>query len=101
MTKQAVALPEAGQVFSLPPDREAAFWALAQATGVDCATASALTLLRVVDRGRALAGRHPEGFGAACEVELHARRGASIQFLGRPSALGNENDVQGGGADRG
>lgn len=89
------ALPEAGEVFTLPPDREAAFWGLVAAVGIDAATASALTLLRVVEKGRSLAGSHRDGFGAATELAFHAKRGATLQFLGRPVG-GGALEVDGG-----
>lgn len=71
--------------FALPPDREAAFWALAEAVGIDPATASALTVTRVVEKGRALAGAHRDGFGAATELAYRARKGDVLEFHCRPS----------------
>jgi len=89
------ALPEAGEVFTLPPDRERAFFALAEAVGVDPVTASALTLARVVEKGRALAGSHREGFGAASELSWHVRRGAVVEFHCRPRIEVTDHDSAG------
>ncbi len=80
------------KTFALPPDREAAFWALAEAVGIDPATASALTVARVVEKGRALAGSHRDGFGGACELSYHARKGHSLQFHCRPSKQPEEGE---------
>ena len=78
--------------FALPPDRERAFWALAEAVGIAPVTASALTVTRVVEKGRALAGSHRDGFGAAAELAFHARKGHSLQFHCRPSKQPEEGE---------
>ncbi len=81
--------------FSLPPDRERAFWNLAEACGVDPTAASALTAARVVELGRALAGQHRDGFGAATELAFHARQGEILQFHCRPRNEVTDHDCAG------
>lgn len=76
--------------FELPPEREAAFWLLAEAVGISPTTASALTASRVVDLGRPLSGTNPEGFGAAAELVYQAKQGKTLRFRHRPQTKGEE-----------
>ena len=69
--------------FTLPPDREAAFWRLVEAVGV-APLASVATLVReTLERGRGLPG-HDQGFGAAAELAFRRKRGETVELLQRP-----------------
>lgn len=74
---------ETADAFALSPDRERAFWAAAQALGVD-PQASALTLVRAVLTLRDRAD-HAEAVGAASELRYHLDRGRPVQFTQRPA----------------
>ena len=81
-----------GVAFTLSPEREQAFWTLADRLGLDVTTASAATLVKLtVERGRGLADC-AEGFGAATELAWALKQGRSVQFLRRTAGAGQQNE---------
>ena len=71
------------EAFCLHPDRERAFWALADHLLLPV-TGSALTLVRAtVTQGRQALG-HEEGFAAARDLHAAMVAGKSIRFNARP-----------------
>lgn len=70
--------------FALSPDRERAFWALAERLGLDLGAGALVLARRVAGSGSSDA----IAVGAAAEVLWHIKHGRPVEFLQRPVPAG-------------